>query len=97
MGLLIAGIVKERHNLSGISRTGIFTGAIAGMLNGAKNFLSTQSYLYIPIMIATPLGSGMRIVLTFMISFFIYKERFSKQQLAGAILSAVAIILFRIG
>lgn len=97
MVLLIAGIVKERHNLSDISRTGIFTGAIAGMLNGAKNFLNTQSYLYIPIMIATPLGSGMKIVLTFMISFFIYKERFSKQQLVGAGLSAVAIILLGIG
>ena len=33
MVLLIAGIVKECRNLSGISRAGIFTGAIAGTMS----------------------------------------------------------------
>ncbi|MBR4058404.1 MAG: DMT family transporter [Lachnospiraceae bacterium] len=96
IALLVAGITKDRKNLANISKYGVFTGAVAGILNGVGNYIRIQSYLYIPIMLAAPIESGMKIVLTFVIAFLIYKEKLTKTQMLGAGLSGVALILLNI-
>ena len=65
----------------------------AGICNGAKNFVTLAVYLYIPISTAGPIKTGLGMVSAFVVALLLYKERYTKLQLIGVVLGAVAVVL----
>lgn len=52
--------------------------------------------MLIPISIAAPMRSGAKIIISFLVSVLIFRERFEKRQLAGLILGALALVFFNL-
>lgn len=96
IALLIASIIKERKNMGYIVRNGTFSGLCAGMCNGIANFTSVAVYLFLPMSLVSPLTSGIGFAVSFLFTIFIYKEKFTKQQLLGVILGIAAIIILKL-
>ena len=94
--LTVLGIIKERDTLKSTAKNGVLYGAVAGLLNGGKNWVNLLLYLYVPISVATPMKTGLGLLLSFLISLLIYKEKFSKRQLISVGIGAVALILFKV-
>lgn len=94
--LLALGLVKEREKLASTVKYGSLYGVGAGLLNGATNFSNLAIYLYIPISAATPIRTGVGMVVSFAISIFLYKEKFTKMQFISAIIGIGALILFKL-
>lgn len=71
----------------------------AGLSNGATNCLSllVTGVLAFPKTIAGPLGSGLKIVLSFVVSAWLLKEHFQKRQIIGAAVGLAAVILLNFG
>ena len=67
-----------------------------GATNGLNNLASVTAYRYLAISVATPLKSGIGIVLGFLVSVLLYKEKFNKMQFAGMAVSLVAVILLQL-
>lgn len=95
--LMLIGFFLEKDKFRSIIRSGTLYGLGAGLANGAANFLNLLTYLFIPISIVTPIRTGMGIVASFLISMVLYKEKFSKQQMVGAVIGVAAIVLLTIG
>lgn len=96
ISLFLMGFIKEKKNSLNVLRQCAVAGVFTGVLNGLKNFTTILIYLYIPISIASPFKAGAGIVVTFLASMFLYKEKYSKVQLLGVILGTLSIILLRL-
>lgn len=94
--LMIFGILNERKNMSYIAKHGIPYGMLAGFFNGARNFIGLVLYLYIPISIAVPLKTGLGFILSFVISVLLYKEKFTKLQIAGVLIGTASLVMFNL-
>ena len=94
--LLVFSLFKESKNMLYILKHGTFHGMIAGLLNGGTNLSSLILYLYIPISVLTPLKTGLGFIISFFISVFLYKEKFSKIQIFGIILAIISLVMFKL-
>lgn len=94
--LLIIGIIMDGKDLLYILRHGGLYACAAGVSNGATNLLNLVVNAMIPISIAAPTRSGIKIVISFLISLFIFKEKLSKRQIAGVVIGALALILLNL-
>ena len=94
--LFIYGLVTEREKLKTAVQSGILFGIVAGLFNGATNFLSLVIYNFVPISIASPVSTGGGLVLSFVISCVLYKEKFTPRQIFSAVIGVVALVLFKI-
>ncbi len=94
--LMALGIAKERDSMRATLRSGFGYGALAGLFNGGKNLVNLVIYLYVPISVATPMKTGIGLIVSFLISLLFYKEKFNRQQLAGVFVGAVALVLFKL-
>ena len=94
--LLIAGIIMNGKDLLYILRHGGLYASAAGVSNGATNLLNLVVNAMIPISIAAPTRSGIKIVVSFLISLFIFKEKLTKRQITGVIIGAAALILLNL-
>ncbi len=94
--LLLLSFMQERDRIGYILKHGTPYGLLTGLVNGSKNLVSLFVYLYIPISIATPILSGLGIILSFLISVLIYKEKLTKTQLVSVAIGAVALVLFNL-
>lgn len=94
--LALIGLVVDRDKLGRVIKTGSLYGFGAGILNGAKNFLTLVIYLCLPLSIVSPLKMGLGLVGSFAVAFLMYKEKYTKKQLLGVAIGAVAIIILTI-
>ena len=94
--LLLFGFLNERKNFSYIAKHSIPYGFLAGFFNGARNFIGLIMYFYIPISIVIPLKTGLGFILSFLISVLLYKEEFSKLQIAGVALGTASLVMFNL-
>lgn len=94
--LMIIGIIKDHNKLFYILRHALPYTAAAGMSNGVVNLLSLIILNLIPISVSAPMGSGIKIVITFLISLIIFKEKLTVKQLIGVILGTSSLILFNL-
>ena len=94
--LFIYGIFVDRHQLGTALKSGIFHGAVAGVCNGASNLLSIITLLYVPISVLSPINAGGGLLLAFLVSALLYKEKFTKRQMLSAVIGVVALVLFKI-
>ena len=93
IALSIWGVVKEKVGVGLVIRDGALTGALAGVLNGAKNFITLLVYLYLPLSIVSPLKTSLSMIATFAVSYLLYKERYGRLQLVGVVLGAASVVL----
>lgn len=91
--LILFGFLRERGRLTGVLKYGSLYGMAAGLLNGAQNLLNLYLLIYIPISIATSLKTGIGIITSFAVSCIIYKEKFTRQQLASAAVGLLALLM----
>lgn len=94
--LALIGLVVDRDKLGTVMKKGSLYGFGAGVLNGAKNFLTLVIYLYLPLSIISPVKMGLGLVGSFAIALLFFKEKYTKIQLLGVVLGGVAIILLTI-
>ena len=90
--LICYGMIKYgKKNIDVIKSGGIYA-AFAGISNGITNFFGLVLYTLMPISIASPLKSGVKIIISFAASVLLFKEKFKKRQLVGLFLGTLAII-----
>ena len=94
--LLLMGIILERDGIKKTLKQGITYGMGAGMLNGLKNGINLAMIALIPLSVLTPVKKGGGIVFTFLVSYFLYKERYTKLQYLSILLSIISIILMQL-
>lgn len=93
--LFVMAFIKERGKTKGILGKSILYGAGAGIFNGGKNFLNLIILLYLPISVSTPLRQGLGIIVGFLISTFLYKEKYTRRKIIALVVGAVAVMMFR--
>jgi len=94
--LFVTSAFRERKSIAVVFKKGILYGALAGILNGAGNFLNLIIYSFVPLSLASPISSASALVMSFLISSFIYKEKFSKRQIVAAAVGTLSVVLFKI-
>lgn len=96
-GSLIAlGFSYERDELKGVIKTGAFYGILAGILSGMNNLCGILTYLYVPLSVISPVKTAMGLVISFLISVLLYKEKFTRRQLVSVVIGIVAVILINL-
>ena len=96
IALCIIGLIYERDKLLYTLRYGGLWGTLAGLVNGGKNLVVLLLYLYIPISVATPLRTGLSLIMSFLLSVFIYREKFTVRQILSVVVGITAIVLFKL-
>ena len=96
LSLLIMANVLEKDTMKKTLKYGFTYGMGAGMLNGLKNALNLATIALVPLSMLTPMKKGIGIVFTFLVSYFLYKERYTKLQYLSILLSIIAIVLMQL-
>ena len=91
--LLAIGLIKDRKDLGLVLRHGLIWTALAGGSNGATNAMSMVLYTMVPLSVLAPVRAGAKIVVSFIVSVLLFKEKFEKRQIVGVILGAAALVL----
>ncbi|MBE7026162.1 MAG: hypothetical protein E7410_01135 [Ruminococcaceae bacterium] len=96
ISLLILGFVCESEKLSNTFKNGFTYGILAGAFNGARNFFHIRAYMYLPLSIISPISTALGIVISFVISVVVYKEKFTFIQYISAFIGIIAAVLLNI-
>lgn len=94
--LAIIGIIADRKKIKSIMKIGILYGVGAGLCNGAKNFVQIAALLFLPVSVISPTNSGLGLLTAFLVSIFLYKEKYSILQKIGVACSVGAVVLLAI-
>ena len=94
--LLLFGIMRDGRSVPSIIRGSVLYAGGAGIANGATNLLGLAVNMLIPISIAAPSKSGLKIILSFLFSVFVFKEKFLKRQWAGIFVGTIALVLLNL-
>ena len=95
VSLFALGLIKEGKDLQVLKSCGLYALG-AGISNGATNLLSLYVYTIAPMSFVAPMNAGVSMLISFLISKLIFREKFSKSQYFGVILGAVALMLVNI-
>lgn len=91
--LLLLGVIFERKRFRSTIKYGILYGAGAGIFNAANNLLALITYNYLPISFTSPVRAGLGMVLSFLMSVILYKEKFNARQVVSAVIGIGAVVL----
>ena len=91
--LAIIGLIVDRDKLGKVLKTGTLYGAVAGIFNGAKNFVTLVIYTCLPLSVISPTKTGLSILATFVMAILFYKEKYTLLQYIGVVLGGSAVIL----
>ena len=94
--LFLMGFVFERRSFRSTVKYGVLYGAVAGLCNGIGNWLNLTSYNYLDLSVSVPIKTGAGLVLSFLISLIVYKERFSTRQIIAVVLGVLAVVLINL-
>ena len=90
--LLIATLVTEKKETLTNLKQGILWSGLCGIGNGCTNYLGMLLALVMPASVLYPLTSAGSIVLTVIVSIFLYREKLSNMQKIGFLLGIAAIV-----
>lgn len=94
--LFILGFVFERSSIKATFKYGFLYGMFAGLFNGINNLIIMITYSYLPLSFISPVKTGLGIVITFLVSIFFYRERFSRRQYISVIIGIAAVVLMNL-
>ncbi len=89
----LCGVIAERKHLKAAFRGGLLSAALCGLSNGATNYLVMVIVATVAASLFFPLLSAGQLILTFVISVLLYKEKFLPRQLVGLGLGIAALVL----
>ena len=94
--LIITGLIKDKKGIGALAEKGNLYAVAAGLFNGLTNMTGLIVNTMFALSGASVLRSGIKLFLVFLISVIFYKEKFTKLQIAGAVLGGVSVILFNL-
>ena len=94
--MLAVTLIRERKHLKAITRAGWYLPLICGGLNGAVNLWVMILSALMPVSVMFPSISAGSLVLTYIFSRLLYKERLTKLQFIGFVLGLVSVILLNL-
>ncbi len=94
--LFILGFVFERKSIRSTLKYGFLYGMFAGLFNGINNLLIMITYNYLPLSFISPVKTGLGIVISFLVSVFLYREKFSRRQVISVVVGIVAVVLMNL-
>lgn len=94
--LFVLGFILERDKFRATIKSGLLYGMFAGIFNGINNLLILVTYNYVPISISSPVKTGLGMIISFLMSVFLYKEKFSRRQLVSVAIGVVAVVLINL-
>ena len=94
--LLVMSLVKERGEMAYFAKSGWLLAIICGGLNGMVNLFVMVLSARMSVSVMFPLISAGGLVVTYLISRFVYKEILTKSQLVGFVCGLAAVVLLNI-
>lgn len=94
--LLTGGIIADRKQLKEIVRYGIPYAGTAGVANGINNLLTIIVNNMLPLSVVSPVGSGMKIVISFLSATVLFKEKYLKRQVIGVGVGVAALVFLNL-
>lgn len=95
--LFVIGFIKDGKDTFYILKKGTPFAAVAGVSNGLTNFINIiVNGMAINFSTLSPLRTGVGMVLAFIVSIFIFKEKLLKRQIIGVALGTAALILINL-
>lgn len=94
--LLISALFAERGEIASHLRCGAHYMAICGIANGAVNLVVMLLATRMPASVMFPVMSAGGIILSSLVSRFVYRERLSPKQLAALFFGITAVVLMNI-
>jgi drug/metabolite transporter (DMT)-like permease len=94
--MLSMALFKDRKNLKLHVKAGWYVAPICGALNGMVNLFVMILSARMAVSLMFPLISAGGLVVTYLVSRFVYKEKLTKLQFAGFVLGAAAVVLLNI-
>ncbi len=96
IGLLTASLITERKDIVRCAKCGWYFALGCGIMNGIVNLFVMILSARMPVSLMFPLVSAGGIVITYLVSRFIYKEMLTKTQLVGFVLGTASVVLLNI-
>ncbi len=96
ISMLALSLKNEGARIKTYAKRGWYAAVLSGVFNGIVNLFVMILSGKMPVAIMFPLISAGGIILTYVISRFIYKEELSKTQLAGFMLGVASVIFLNI-
>lgn len=93
---VVATFVIEGKKFVPSLKSALILGAPCGIANGATNLLVMVSISFVSSSVFFPIISAGGIVLTFLFSLFLYKEKFIPRQIIGLIFGLLALVFLNI-
>lgn len=94
--LFIMGALLERRGMLKVLRQGCLYGIGAGLLNGFKNALNLVLITLVPLSVLSPINKGVGLLLGYVVSVFLYKEKYTKLHYLSILLSIISIVLMQL-
>ncbi|MBQ3057740.1 MAG: hypothetical protein IJD00_02175 [Clostridia bacterium] len=94
--LFALGLFATKNSIKSITKSTVLFSLAAGLSNGVTNMLTLLINTVMVLSLSSPISTGMRIVLSFMLSSLFLKEKFLKRQIIGAALGAASLIMLSI-
>ncbi len=94
--LLVAALIREGAYFTVAVKRGWALCALCGASNGVMNYFSFLCLLRIPGSIYYPITSAGALILSYVLSITVFKERFAKNQAVGFILAVISMIFVNI-
>ena len=95
LALFTLAIVRNKRKLGAAIRAGGIWAILAGLSNGLTNGLSLAVTTMLPLTLVSPIKSGSKILLSFLFSLILFRERFSARQIVGVGIGTAALILMQ--
>lgn len=92
----IMSLIKERKAMKVYAKAGWHWALICGLLNGMVNLFVMILSSSMPVSVMFPLISAGGLVVTYLVSRFVYKESLTKLQFVGFILGLAAVVFLNI-
>ena len=91
-----ASVIFERKAVKQVFKKGFLLSSVCGISNGLTNLLVLICVAVVPASLFFPILSGGQLILVFLISVILFKEKFLKRQLFGLFSGFIAILLMNI-
>lgn len=96
---MIAAIQLLRHGKPTVQflRPTIGYAAASSLISGGCYIITLFTSIVLPIVITSPLGTGLNILLSTLLPWLFYREHLNKEQIAGVFFSFAGVIMFLVG
>ena len=92
----VMAVIKERKNAGECMRAGWFQGPVCGLMNGMVNLFVMKLSGKMPVSVMFPLISAGGIIVTYVASRLVFKEKLTRRQFIGFVLGVISVVLLNI-